>query len=59
MTASISSEARRNQTSILIRDRENPPKPNGQTNRHTDGRTDIIIYRVASLLKIHKNEIEL
>ena len=50
MTTSISSVARRNQTSILIRDRENPPKPNGQTNRHTDGRTDIIIYKVALLL---------
>ena len=31
-------------TSILI-------KPDGQTDRHTDGRTDISIYRVASLLK--------
>ncbi len=54
MTTSVSSEARRNQTSILIRDRENhiPPKPDGQTDRkdrqtdirtdgHTDGRTDI------------------
>ena len=44
MTTSIISKARRNQTSILIRGRENP---DGQT----DIRTDIIIYRVASLLK--------
>ncbi len=65
MTTSISSEARRNQTSIIIRGRENrvPPKPDGQTDRHTygrterqtyirtDGETDISIYRVASLLK--------
>ena len=28
------------------------PKPDRQTDRHTDGRTDISIYRVASLLKI-------
>ena len=42
MTTSISSEARRNQTSILIRGRENhvPPKPDGQTDRHTDGHAD-------------------
>ncbi len=47
MTTSISSEARRNQTSILIRGRENhvSPKP--------DGQTDISIYRVASLLNYH------
>ncbi len=57
MTTSISSEARRNHISILIRGREImfPPKPDGQTDRHTDGRTygrtDINIYRVASLLK--------
>ena len=31
-----------------------PPKPNGQTDRNTDGRTDISIYGVASLLKIRK-----
>ncbi len=39
MTTSISSEARRNQASILIRGRENCvlPKPDGQTDRHTDG----------------------
>ena len=32
-------EDRRNQTSILIRGRENhfPPKPDGQRDRHTDG----------------------
>ncbi len=42
MTTSIRSEARRNQTSILIRDRYNPisPKPDGETDRHTDGRKD-------------------
>ena len=57
MTTSISSEARRNQTSILIRGRENhiSPKPDGMTDIRTDGqtdiRTDISIYRVASLLK--------
>ena len=28
-----------------------PPKPDGQTDIRTDGRTDISIYRVASLLK--------
>ncbi len=28
------------------------PKPDGQTDRHTDGRTDIRIYRVASLRNI-------
>ncbi len=51
MTTSISSEARRNQTSILIRGRENHLKPDGQTDRYTDGRTeDISIYREASLL---------
>ena len=46
MTTSISSEARRKQTSILIRGRKIliPPKP--------DGQTDICIYRVASLLKM-------
>ena len=59
MTTSISSEARRNQTSILIRGRENPPKPDEQT----DIRTDIIIYRVASLLikiyvKVHSRTLK-
>ena len=58
MTTSISSEARRNQTSILIRAEKITfrPKPDGQTDRrmdrHTDGRTDISIYKVASLPKI-------
>ena len=28
-----------------------PPKPDGQTDIRTDGRTDISIYRVDSLLK--------
>ncbi len=51
MTTSISSEARRNQTSILISGRENPPKPDEETDKHTDGRTDISIYTVATLLK--------
>ncbi len=43
MATSIISEARRNQTSILIRCRENtfPPKPDGQTDKQTYGRTDI------------------
>ena len=52
MTTSISSEARRNQTSFLIRGQENRvyTKPEGQTDRHTNERTDISIYRVASLL---------
>ena len=50
MTTSISSEARRNQTSVLIGAEKItfPPKPDGQT----DIRTVIIIYRVASLLII-------
>ncbi len=41
MTTSISSEARRNQTSILIRGRGNhvSPKPDRQTNGRTDIRT--------------------
>ena len=41
MTTSISSEARRNQTSILVSGREItfPPKPDGQTDINTDGRT--------------------
>ncbi len=30
-----------------------PPKPDGQTDRKPYGRTDIIIYRVASLLNIN------
>ena len=53
MTTSLSIEARRNQTSILIRGRENNVsfKPDGKTDRHTDGRIDISIYRVDSLLK--------
>ncbi len=57
MTTSISSEARWNQTSILIMGRENhgSPKPDGQTYGRTDRRTDIhtdfSMYRVASLLK--------
>ena len=55
MTTSISSEARRNQTSILIIQAEKitfPPKPD----RQTYGRTDISIYRasIASLLKMTK-----
>ncbi len=39
MTTSISSEARENQTSILIRGRENHVSPllDEQTDRHTDG----------------------
>ena len=28
-----------------------PPQPDIQTDIHTDGRTDISVYRVASLLK--------
>ncbi len=48
MTTSVSSEARRNQTSILIRGRENHVSPDGQTH----GRTDFSIYIVASLLKM-------
>ena len=49
MTTSISSENRRNQTSILIRvDKITfPPKPDGQTDRQierqTDGRTLVFI----------------
>ncbi len=41
MTTSISREARRNQTTILIRGRKNhvSPKPDRQTDIHTDGRT--------------------
>ena len=44
MTTSIGSEDPRNQTSILIRGRENhvSPKPDGQT-RHTDVRTLVFI----------------
>ena len=59
MITSISSEARRNQTSILIRDRENhvSQKPDRQTYRQTNkqsyGRTDISNYGVASLLKTY------
>ncbi len=51
MTISISSEARRNQTSILIRGRENhvSPKPNEQTDRQIyrpiDRQQDIRTYR--------------
>ena len=57
MTTSISSEAQRNQTSIIIRGQELtfPPKPDRQTNirtyGRTFGRTNISNYRVASLLK--------
>ncbi len=45
MTTSISSEDRRNQTSILIRGRENhvTPKPDEQTDRHTDERKLVFI----------------
>ena len=41
MATCISSEAQRNQTSVLIRGQENhvPPKPDGWTDRHTDRRT--------------------
>ncbi len=39
MTSSMSSEARRNQTSILIRDRED----HGQTDGRTEIRTDISV----------------
>ncbi len=51
MTTSISSEAWSNQTSILIRGRENrvSPKPDGQTDRQTDGQMDISIYRVVCI----------
>ncbi len=51
MTTSISSEAQRNQTSILIRGRENhvPLKPDGWMDGQTYGYS---IYRVDSLLKI-------
>ncbi len=55
MRTSISSEAWRNQTSILMRGQEKhvpPLKPDRQTYRRTDIRMDISIYRVASLLKI-------
>ncbi len=31
-----------------------PPKPDIQIDRHTYRRTDISVYRVASLLKIHR-----
>ena len=48
-TIFISSEALRNQKITF------PPKPDGQTDRHMDGRTDIYIYRVASLLKNIQN----
>ncbi len=30
-----------------------PPRPDGQTDRYTYGRTDISIYRVTSLLETH------
>ena len=57
MTTSISSEARRNQTSLSLLGAEKikfSPKPDGQTDIRTGGRTygwtDIFIYRVASLL---------
>ncbi len=57
MATSISSEARRNQTSILIRAEKIkfPPKPDEQTDirtdRRTDIQTDISNYRIAWLLK--------
>ncbi len=43
MKISKSSKARRNQTSILIRGRENhfSTKPGGKTDRHSDGQTEI------------------
>ena len=57
MKTSISSEAQRNQTSILIRGRENhvTPKPDGQTDRRTDIRTDISVFlsNFASKKSIH------
>ncbi len=31
-----------------------PPKPDRHTDIHTEGRTDISVYRVASLLKNYK-----
>ena len=42
MTTSISSEARRNQTSFVNRGQEImfPPKPDGQTDIWNDGHTD-------------------
>ncbi len=45
MTKYISSEALKNQTSILIRGRENHVSliPDGQTDRNTDGRTIVFI----------------
>ncbi len=49
MKTSISSEAPKNQTSILIRGRENHVSPKTW---HMDIRTDISNYKVASLLKI-------
>ena len=58
MATSITCEAQRNQTSILIRAEKItfPPNPDGQTDIQTEGRTDISIYRVASLLKrIHRS----
>ncbi len=52
----LRSEARRNQTSILIRGRENHVSTQKLMDRQTDIRaeirTDISIYRVASLLII-------
>ena len=59
MTTSKSSEARRNQTSILISGGKKSRFPLNLTDRQTDIRTDvradISIYRVASLLKILVN----
>ncbi len=51
MTTSISSEARRNRTSILIRGRKKSRFHRKGTDRQKYGRTDISIYRLASLLK--------
>ena len=44
----------KNESSILYRGRENhvPPKPDIHKDRHTYRRTDISVYRVASLLSI-------
>ena len=52
MKTSISSEALSQSGAEKI---TFPPKPDGQTDRHTDIRTDISIYRVASLLKRDKH----
>ena len=49
MTTSISSEARRNQISILIRGREN----DGRTDRHTDGWT--LVFIELKILQLKKS----